>query len=322
MEHQDHSNGNGAPKHQVSSTTTSSTTTTSLPSFRVYVDMGTEQFANGPVVYTSSNDDEKKTCIDSLSDDAHYRFSCRCGCGAEFAGFGRDIKASGKIGRAPLDSVNLTSNGSAQVTLTPNTVVVTQPGHGLVMDDQAADKIEIKGEPKKLNAKWSLEHTADLASQYGVEINSNREEAAEKTRPFVSDRYLQKALWGISDDEIDDYRKNRPDPLEAKGVKLSERQPPAIGDLVYSLATGEGPYSLLEYQQHEVALDDGGTTKLLCGLCRTAGSRYKIIPLADLALHWAGRPVVQVKRRWVAPALMVLASSLIGSLAALAYFAF
>lgn len=322
MEHQDHSNENGASEHQVSSVTTSGTATTvtmstAMPSFRVYVDMEEEQSSNDSVVYTAG-DGSKKTCIDNLKNNAHYRFSCRCGCGAQFAGFGRDIKASGKIGRAGAEVVNVTSNDSAHVKITPEVVTITRPGHGLIMNDNGSPVAATLA--ADLYSHGLIDHTAIEHTSTPTK-ETDRSEAADTPRPFVSDRYLKKASFGLSDDEIDAYHETRSDPLEAQGVKLSERQPPAIGDMVYSLATGEGPYSLLEYQQHEIDLTDGGKSRLLCGLCRTDTGGYKIIPLADLALHYDGRPIVKKRRPWLVP-LVILGSSLVGSLVAAAYFIF
>ena len=130
-------------------------------------------------------------------------------------------------------------------------------------------------------------------------------------------------MYSLSDADIDAYHEDRPDPLEAQGVNLSERQPPAIGDLVYSLATGEGPYTLLEYKDHEVKLDDGGVNRLLCGICRTGSGRYLRLPLADLANHWSARPKTST-RRWgkIATVIAMLAASIAGSAIALVYYAF
>lgn len=286
MEHQNHSNGNPAPNHQ---TFTSSAAT---PSFRVSVDMGTEQYANGRVVYTSQEDVDK-TCIDSLKDDAHYRFACRCGCGAEFAGYGKDIKAAAKVGREfnPVPVITTTTGSDSSFTI--NSVVSTVDSTGdLVLDD---------------------------ATLEGVEIRTKREEAAEKTRPYVSDRYLKKALYECSDDEIDAYQAENPDALELKGVDLSKRQPPAIGDLVYSLATGEGPYSVLEYVHQEVKVDGVGSTRVLCALVRTSTGRLKSIPLADLAHHQRKMPEL-VSRSWIWSGLASVAAAMVGSGIALALY--
>jgi len=264
-----------------------------MPSFRVYVDMGTEEFANGAVVYTSSDDGAKKTCIDNLKNNAHYRFSCRCGCGAQFAGFGRDIKASGKIGRSKVPPVNITSNTSADVKLTSEVAIITQMGHGLVDDDSPIEEVQIK---------------------------SNRSETPTPPRPFVSDRYLKKAVWSLSDDEIDAYHSDQSDPLEAKGVNLSERKPPAIGDAVYSIATGDGPFTLLDYVQKDIKFDDDRIHKVLCGLLRAKTGKPTSIPLADLALHYAGRPATPEKSTSMLWPVMMIGSSILGSAVAIGFY--
>jgi len=300
MEHQDHSTENGASEHQISSITTTTTTSTGMPSFRVYVDMGTEQFANGSVVYTSSASGAVQTCIDQLKDGSHYKFTCRCGCGAAFAGFGQDIKATGKIGRAA----------------TPEVAIKTPAGHEVIMNDSQNPVVAA------LTADIYNSHTHTMSDYAGVFETVAAEPGARtepSPRPFVSDRYLKKASFSLSDDEIDAYHKERPDPLEAQGVRLSEREPPAIADMVYSLATGEGPFTLLDYEQQDVTLDDGSTRRVMCGLCRTTAGGYKSVPLADLALHYDGRPIIRKRRSLLIP-LMILGSSLMGSLVALAYF--
>lgn len=338
MEHQSHSNDNTAPDHQTF------TTSANTPSFRVYVDMGTEQYANGSVVYTSQ-EDQDRMCVDSLKDGAHYRFQCRCGCGAQFAGFGKDIKAAAKIGGTfkPVPVVTKTDGGTTITT--------------------------IDAEPRKLNTRWTAGPDVELTArdkQYmdwvaerankDVVLNDNasavtgvsasaiigalnelavdgrgdadvvespqREEAAEKPRPYVSDRYLKKAQFGLSDDEIDAYHANRPDPLESRGVKLSERQPPAIGDVVYSLSTNDGPYTVLDYANRDVKVSNEGDIRatVLCALLRTTKGDYKSLPLADLAVDYEDRPVKKSESS-IWPILMAVTSGLLGSGLALSYFA-
>lgn len=284
MEQQDHSNGNGALHHQTTSGTTSN------PSFRVYVDMAQEHYSNSSAVYKDSDGEETKTCIDSLKDAAHYKFSCRCGCGAKMAGYGRDIKAASKLGRdlKPEPVSTITHSCCSGTTM-------------LNMDNIQAS-------------------TANTNFQIYDGLQKPPAEDEEVKLPFVSDRYLKKAMYNLSDHEINDYHTDRPDPLEAQGVNLAERQPPAIGDLVYSLATGEGPYTLLEYKDHEVKLDDGGVNRLLCGVCRTGSGRYVSLPLADLSNHRTARPKTTT-RRWgrVASVIVMLAASIAGSAIAVAY---
>ena len=200
--------------------------------------------------------------------------------------------------------MNVTSSDSAQIQVTQEVITTTRPGHALLLDDRSPVGAVL---------------AADAYAHTKAEKETDRSETAEKSRPFVSDRYLKKANFGLTDDEIDAYHEGRADPLEAQGVNLAERQPPGIGDLVYSLATGEGPYSLLEYEQRDVSVDGGGTRRVVCGLCRTGSGGYKSIPLADLALHYIGRPIVKKRRRWL-PVFVVLTSSLVGSLVALAYY--
>ena len=333
MEHQNHSNGNSNLHHQKSFTTT-----TSPPSFRVYVDMGTEQYANGSVVYTSEQDVDR-TCIDHLKDDAHYRFGCRCGCGASFAGYGKDIKAASKLGRslvpAPVNGTTVTTNGGETMAS------LTDDFKKTIKATKDSKPLEIKGEPRQLDAQWSLENAQDIASQHGVlltpaqhamvdhtsvpmaltpeqiadlEIKNNRADLANKLRPFVPDRYLKKALFDLTDDEIDALEENTP---------LSGRQPPAIGDSVYSIATCEGPFTLLEQVSKNIKDSDGVEHRVLCGLLRTKRGKLRTIPLADLDTHawdWSddGTKVSWVKR--LAAVSLVSAISSMATIAGYFYF--
>jgi len=275
--------------------------------------MGTQTFANGSVVYTS--DEDQKTCIDNLKDDAHYRFSCRCGCGGQFAGFGRDLKASAKIGRAPVVGVG----GDAEHE---NAVAIRDPIRAAIKADiynAYNDHTHEISSPREVIPVAPMTPVSMTQKILEEVVDVSETGGAPRAQLFVSDRYLKKAQFDLSDDEIDAYQEGKDDPLAEQGVELSRRQPPGIADLVYSLSTGEGPYSLLEYQQREVRIEGGGQTRVLCGLCRTAAGRYKTIPLADLAIHYAGRPVVKKARKWILPVVVVLTSSAVSAAVSLAY---
>jgi hypothetical protein len=284
MEHQDHSTENGASGHLISPVT--STTSSGTPSFRVYKDMGTETFANGQVNYKAA-DGSTKNCLDSLDDDERYKYGCRCGCTAVFSGFGRDIKAAFKVGQSTFPAIQALAAGTNNVLYDASTgaVTVTTGGHTAIEGD-IAEKM--------------------------------RQDFAEKIRPFVSDRYIKKAVFGLTDDEIDADHAENPEQME--DVKLSDRQPPAISDLVYSLATNEGPYTLVDYARKKIKLDDGSEHDVFCGIVRTDKGKHISIPLADLALHWAERPVVEPKKLRVG--LMMVASSVIGSAIGIACYLF
>lgn len=309
MEHQGHSNWNSSLHHHTFTTSASS------PSFRVEVDMGTEEFANGKVVYTSV-EDENRTCVESLKDDAHYRFQCRCGCGATFAGYGKDIRAAARVGgditAFPADP----QIGDQWYNERTNTIYVCTDRKGncpVWSEVKAASTINV--EPAKLDATWSLEEAVDLMDDWCedeeiVVETEKREEAAEKPRPYVSDRYLKKAQFDLSDEEIDVYAEGKDDPLVSLGVDLSRRQPPAIADLVYSLVTGQGPMTLLEYQDKEIKVE-GEKKRILCGLCRTKKGKYVKVPLADLAVEYPGREVAGGS--FWRTALMMLAAGIGGS---------
>ena len=316
MEHQSHSNGNTAPDHQPNTTSASS------PSFRVYVDMGMEQYANEAVVYSSPQEDVDKTCVDTLSDDAHYRFSCRCGCGAQFAGYGKDIKAAARVGgditAYPADP----QIGDQWFDQRANALYVcadhngTRPTWSRV---EPSTNLTASGSSNssKLLTVWILGDATDLVDDCGEDsqddVEGDMEVSMPSEHPYVSDRYLKKAQFGLTDKEVSAYSVGKEDPLEAMGVVLSMRQPPAIADLVYSLATGEGPMTLLEYAEREIKLEDG-VYRILCGICRNERGAYTALPLADLATHYVGRAVPdRDTKSWFKLALMMLASGVGGS---------
>jgi hypothetical protein len=275
MGQHNHSNANRDLHHQTTPKTTKN------PSFRVYVDMNQTYYPNKSTVYTSEAK-ENKTCIDSLNDDTHYKFTCRCGCGARMAGFGGDIKAASRMGRdlKPELMISETVNYEALPVSGP----VSLPNNSKV----DADSIKITN---VLNLQ----------------------------QPFVSDRYLKKALYGLSDDEINSYHVNKPDSLELLGVNLADRQPPAIGELVHSLVTQEGPYTLIEYKDQEIKLDNGNLSRVLCGICRKGSGEYTSIPLADLTSCWDGYEVSVVNRLSYLSTLLIMAGVSI-SVASIAYF--
>jgi len=293
MEHQNHSTGNSVSGHQTFTTSAGS------PSFRVYVDMGSTIFANGSTVY-SSKEDESKTCIDALGDDAHYKFSCRCGCGAQFAGYGKDIKAAAKVGRA-FKPVPVLDSAPPTDVFTAGTIV----GALNELKPSADTGVEIYDRRTRsvIRSSTTTHNAPDQTPEIELMAPS----------PYVSDRFLKKALYGLSDAEIDSYHENKPDPLEASGINLSERQPPAIGDMVYSLSTGAGPYSVIDYMHREVKLEGGETQRVLCALLRSDEGKYLGIPLADLALHFSGRAAVAKKRNWVWSSLMAVMAAVVGS---------
>ncbi|MGD9729203.1 MAG: hypothetical protein AB7L09_03305 [Nitrospira sp.] len=244
--------------------------------------MGNEQFANGRVVYTSEHD-TNRSCVESLRDDAHYRFTCRCGCGAQFAGYGKDIKAAARIG-GTFDPKPVMETTGTVVTSTGLTVT-TPPRSSC---DQTCSNWEVEDQP----------------DPKGEEVTN--------VAPFVSDRYLKKAQFGLTDAEIEADAAERGDPLESLGFKLSMRQPPAIADQVYSLATGEGPMTLLEYKYQKINVDEN-PHRILCGICRTSRGNYVSIPLADLAL--SARPTrPRIGRpHWSILFLMMVLSATVGS---------
>lgn len=248
--------------------------------------METEEFENGQVSYTNAFG-AKKRCVDSLKDDVRYSFDCRCGCGSGFSGYGRDIKASRNLGQSTFPAVmNMHSHVLPLVSNPPSVLTTSTPAGGIQFV------------------------SSDVLGAIA------RTEKPE--RPFVSDRYLKKAMFDLNDDEIDQDAEATDDQLETEGFRLSERKPPAIGDLVYSLATNRGPYSLIDYGKKEVTFPDGDTVTVLCGLVRTAKGDHIKIPLADLANHWGDRPTE--KRKW-SGFMKMIGAAIIGSAIVVGHYA-
>jgi len=312
--------------------------------------MKTEQSADDGTVYTSKEEAAAKTCIDSLGDDAHYRFSCRCGCGAEFAGYGGDIKAASKVGReftpvpvcAPFvdfpgqttNSGSLVVNGTAVKSLTlPSSTIVEAvnglaPGDGDVSQSEKPTIYMTSEAYNDMTALWGSkildgETVVITDGPATTEASESQGVGTEKSRPYVSDRFVMKAQFGLSDDEIDAHQEGRPDSLEAQGYSLADRQPPGIGDLAYSLSTGDGPYSVIDYAQRELGVAGGGKVRTLCAILRDSRGHYQSAPLADLALHWAGRP--KPRSSILVPLVLAfasIASAAIGSAAVVGAFAY
>jgi hypothetical protein len=90
--------------------------------------------------------------------------------------------------------------------------------------------------------------------------------------------------------------------------------------MVYSLSTGAGPYSVIDYMHREVKLEGGEAQKVLCALLRSDEGQYLGIPLADLALHFSGRPAVAKKRNWIWSSLLAVMAAVIGSGIAIGFY--
>jgi hypothetical protein len=224
--------------------------------------MGTEKFANGQVIYRSHTGN--KTCIDSLKNDAFYRFSCRCGCGAEFGGYGKDLKAGKMIGAKP---PTVTTNTTTGLGIGASNNASALPGSGLIIAaSNGTNPVEASSKPIKLNTPKG----------HKIKIRKNRAEAAMKIRPFVSDRYILKAIFKLSDDEIDKLDREK-----EKKYKLSNRNPPGIGDIAWSISDKKGPYVVVEYDQREIKAD-GGSCKVWHAIVKTPKGKFSAIPLADL----------------------------------------
>lgn len=115
-------------------------------------------------------------------------------------------------------------------------------------------------------------------------------EFAMKVRPFVSDRYIQKAIFKLSDDEIDGLAEQRAaqgkvDPVIEHGGGAEDNDPPEVGCTVYSKVTRDGPYTVLDFTMARIVFGDGDarqTHQTWCGVLRTSDGSYIHIPVGDL----------------------------------------
>jgi hypothetical protein len=237
MEHQDHSTENGAPEHLISPITTA-TTSSGTPSFRVYKDMGTENFANGQVLYKGP-DGSSKNCLDALNDDERYNYGCRCGCSAVFSGFGRDIKAAFSIGQSTFPAI----------------LALGDTGTNELLYDASTGTVE----------SVTPVTTETVTTPTSIEIK----------RPFVFDRYIKKAIFGLSDDEIDALDQ------EGETFELSNRNPPGIGELAWSLSSQTGPFVVVEYVREKVKVGKQ-VHDVWHALVKTPKGGFVSLPLADL----------------------------------------
>lgn len=176
--------------------------------------------------------------FNDIQDEAHYSFSCRCGCEASFAGYGKDIKSAARISKSP---------------------------------DEVAK-----------------------------EVNTARVEFAMKTSPFVSDRFLQKAVFKLTDDEIDALaveraKEGKVDPVIEHGGAAEGNEPVQVGTSVYSKVTREGPFTLTDFTMANIKVGEGDTAmvhRTYCGILRTPTGHYITVPVGDLVYKLPELPKV------------------------------
>lgn len=249
------------------------------------------------LVEYSSSDGAKITDISSLKDDVNYRYYCRCGCGAWFAGYGYDLKASSSVG----PNVYISESESVD-TLSKE-------------DGQSSQKTDEDDNTVNIH-KTILEDTAIIDSrkvfQEDKQNEQNSAHSSNSRRPFVPDRFLKKALWGLSDDEIDSEANKTSTQITNR---LSDRDPPAVGDLVVSVSTGDGPYTLLDYAHREIQVDHESKHRVYCGIIRSSSGRCSSVPLADLIVC---KELPQRRSKWLDRIITILSAIL---LCGLIYFA-
>lgn len=115
-------------------------------------------------------------------------------------------------------------------------------------------------------------------------------EPTMKSRPFVSDRYIQKAIFDLTDEEIDAVAERRAaegyvDPVIKHGGGAEDGDPPEVGKTVYSRVTRDGPYTVLDFTMAKIMVGDGPTAQIhqtWCAVLRTQAGNYIHLPVGDL----------------------------------------
>lgn len=294
-----------------------------------------------PLVYTSQ-EDTPKTCIELLKGSVHYKFLCRCGCGATFAGYGRDIKAADIVGRdshavrsfkpvpqpkpetpkvaappepspVPAPIFAVTGQSGSDVTITASGLTDTLSSN-LVFHQPSQPT------PVTLDSAWANQPAApkiiidssDLVMSTSQETTEAQPAQKEETppRPLVPDRLIKKAVWKLTEDEVNETAEETD--LTIALTKLSDRDPACVGDRVYSLATGRGPFTLVEYSQKNIKSEDGESYRVFVGVLLDADGKCVSLPAADLTTTCPKElPGRERTPFWLLPAILLTMFSVI-----------
>jgi hypothetical protein len=148
------------------------------------------------------------------------------------------------------------------------------------------------GKDIKSASKVEPQPEAPLVEVIRNETSDAQLEAAMKFRQFVSDRYIQKAIFKLTDDEIDQIAAQRTaegklDPVIEHGGGAEDNDPPEVGSTVYSRVTREGPYTVTDFTMAKIRVnpDDADLAQVIstwCGVLRTPNGDYISIPVGDL----------------------------------------
>ena len=255
---------------------------------RVEMSMDNTNRQNESTIYTSTTNGYM-CAIDDLIDTDHYEFICRCGCGDRFAGYGSDIKAANVVG-VESDSIQVEgSNVNLEENLPPYQATTVSVGTAWIADREDFEESFTVGNGQCMEMTVASIQPTEEEMKADLELVEGSPIAA---RRYVSDRYVMKAIWGLTDEEIDRVSRetDHKDLLETMGVDLSRRQPPAIASKVYSMSTGEGPFTLVDYKDTYMSVGRE-SHKVLCGVCRNDRGKLQAIPLADLTTDWTESPV-------------------------------
>lgn len=120
--------------------------------------------------------------------------------------------------------------------------------------------------------------------------NAARLEFSMKIRPYVSDRFIQKSIFKLTDDEIDAMaaqraKEGKVDPVIEHGGAAEGHEPVQVGTTAYSKVTREGPFTVADFTMADIKVGEGETAmlhKTYCGVLRTESGRYITVPVADL----------------------------------------
>lgn len=145
------------------------------------------------------------------------------------------------------------------------------------------------GRDIKFAAKIGFQ-TPSLVSETSAEVAATRMEFAMKVRPFVSDRYIQKAIFKLTDDEIDQMAEQKVlegkvDPVIQHGGGADGNEPPEVGVTVWSKVTGQGPFTVMDFTMAKIKVNDGELAQIhqtYCAVLREKSGRYITVPVGDL----------------------------------------
>ena len=242
------------------------TSTTGTSSCRVYTGMGDTRLT---FTYLTANGSQTVD-VSALMPDTVYRYLCRCGCGEEF-------KATGsKIQNDPVVTGGVVTTPSCETSETKPAANTALYGEPVTVTTPTLRTIHI--DESKGGDKTGLVLVAKEGNRVACE-SVEEDESEEPTEPFDTSVWTQHVYET---------------PMQAVRVTAIEKDP-AIGDKVWSKATGAGPFVILaatkinvEATELLIKVNDGDDLKE--APVRRSSSDTKIKQLdAWLVRTWRGK---------------------------------